>query len=315
MRCPSSRLRVRPAMREAPDPLAIGPTERALAMRHLPGAGALDPAALAALGSVARARQLAPREPLQVAGRAVGLARVLVSGALASSDGRSGGEATDVLAFLSGAPAEASWFGGPRGAVVLEISREDLEDVIDEVPAVLVALAAHVGSRALALGERSERAALSALPRALPSRPLDLVERLIALKRCAALSGVEIDALFALAEACRELKIAPAASAWVAGSRAAALLVIVAGELEVRGPHGAARLGAGDMAGEAEVLARARWRSTALASSPTLALVLPRDRLLDLWEDHPAIGLALVRNVAGAILAAHRAGFAPKALS
>lgn len=301
-------------MRDGADPLAIGPTERALAMRRLPGAGALGPAALAALGSVARPRQLAPREPLEPAGRAVGVARVLVSGALVSSEGRSRSEATDVLALLSGAPAPASWFGGPCGAVVLEISREDLEDVIDEVPAVLVALAAHLGARALALGERSERAALSALPRALPPRPLDLVERLIALKRCAALSGVEIDALFAFAEACMELKIAPAASAWVAGSRAAALLVVVAGELEVRGPKGTARLGAGDMAGEAEVLARARWGSTALACSPTLALVLPRDRLLDLWEDHPAIGLALLRNVAAAILAANRSGDAPEPL-
>ncbi len=298
-------------MHESRELLVLGPTERAFAMRRLPGAGALGTPALAALGSVARARQLAPREPLEPAGRAVGAARVLLSGSLVGSDGQRRGEATDVLALLSGAPAEAPLFGGPGGAVVLEISREDLEDVIDEVPSVLVALAAHVGARALALGERSERAALSALPRALPPRPLDLVERLVALKRCAALSGVEIDALFALAEACAELKIARAASAWVAGSRAAALLVIVAGELEVRGPRAATRLGPGDMAGEAEVLARARWASTAFARSPTLALVLPRDRLLDLWEDHPGIGLALVRNVAAAILASRPTAPAP----
>jgi hypothetical protein len=189
---------------------------------------------------------------------------------------------------------------------VLEVAMEDLEDVVEEVPAVSFELARHVGRRAHALRERSERPAAAALPLVLPPRPLDLVERLIVLRRCDALAGVHIDALADLASIATELKIAPGERAWSAGDAPAALVVLAAGELTVEERGVPVRLGPGDMAGEVEVLAGQGWTSSAVARAPTLLVVLAADPLLDLWEDHPGVGLALLRNVAASVLGAQR---------
>lgn len=291
--------------RPAPE---LGSSDRAVAMRRFPGAGVLASEQLAVLASVARSRVLRRGELLGEPDRPVAAIHVVVSGSLVASGGVTAPEVVGTLELLAHAVSGPAYFAGPSGAVLLEVALEDLEDVIEEVPAVLVQLAAHVGSQALALGERTERPVAGAPPLVIPDRPLDLVERLLVLRRCAALSGLGIDPLADLADIATEVKVAPNERAWTSREQDAALVVIAAGELEVRGPRASARLGPGDMAGEAEVMARARWVTDAVARAPTLALFFSRDPLLDVWEDDPSIGLALLRNVAASILASRQGG-------
>lgn len=303
----------------APD---VGSVERLVAMRSFPGAVELHANELSVLASVARPRRLGRGEVLAREGHVVPAIFVVIEGEVVVR--RSGqtieragpGTAVGVLYALSRDPRGLDCHAG-EGALVLQIAIDDLEDVFEELPIVLVRMVGHVARRALALGLlRASGGSASPPPRtplasapSLPTRPLDLVERILFLRRCGAFQGASIDAVAALANIAGEVRVAAGDPLWRRGDAAGSLFVVVAGELEVTLAGGAGiTLRAGDLAGENELLAGEPHPSDALARGSVVALAIERDALLDSWEDHTDLGVELLREASTALLALPGAG-------
>jgi CRP-like cAMP-binding protein len=288
----------------------IGTVERLVAMRSFPGAAELRASELSVLASVARPRRLASGEVLAREGRPLpGISVVLEGEVVVSSLGETieTARAGRVIGLIRALARD------PRGlecracseALVLQIAIEDLEDVFEEAPVVLARVIAHVARYALELSvlHESRHPAPRIRAGSLPARPLDLVERILMLRRCPAFAGASIDAIAALAEVAREARAPAGGALWRLGTEPAALFVIVAGELDVLVASGAsATLRDGDLAGAPEVLAGAAHPSDAVAREPVIALAFARDALLDLREDHTDLGLELLRDASAALV-------------
>jgi CRP-like cAMP-binding protein len=280
----------------------LGSVERLVALRGFPGAADLATSALAVLASVARPARLAAGGVIAPIARPLTRIAIVVEGELALRCG-------DVTVDHAGpgrAVGAAHAFArderdltivAVRDALLLLLSMEDLEDVFEEVPALLVRAVRVSAQRAL---ERPppDGAGAAITASSLPLRPLDLVERIVALRRCPAIGAAAIDSVAALANAAREVRFPSGEVPWRAHDPARTFLVIAAGAIAVSGGDGASRtLRAGDLVGHVETLAGAARGSDAVATEKVVALEIDRDALHDVWEDHVDLGLEILRDV------------------
>lgn len=290
----------------------IGVVELMVAMRRLPGAAGLHASELSVLASVARPRQMRQGEALAREGTALHAIFLVLEGEVTV---RSRGEvvararAGDTIGALSALARDPDGLDceAVGDALVLSISLEDLEDVFEEVPNVLVQLTSHVARRVLALRLLRDGGPkrLQVGPALLPERPLDLVERILHLRGCPVFANVPIDAVAALADVARESRVAAGEPLWRRGAAASALLLVVSGELDVVLDTGTrTTLRPGDLAGEAEVLAGAPRPTEAVARTPLVVFSIEREALLDTWEDHLDLGVELLRDACARLVAA-----------
>lgn len=290
----------------------IGWVERSMAVRSFPGWGGLPARELAALSAAAKPRLVASGQRIVEERDLVSSVFLVVDGELVVRRGekilsRMGPRdwVGAVLAFAqdpTGVECVAA-----RDSLVLELDVDDLEDIFEDRIAVLARALGALCREAIELRRAIPETA--GFPRAavseelLPMRPLDVVERLFYLRQSNALRRGRIDAMTAIAETARELRAPVGEHLWHAGDASGSMIAVIGGEITAATAEGQRfTFGAGDLIGGLDTFAgRARWYDASV-TAPLTALVLDRDDTLDVWEDHPDLGVAMLRAVCTSLL-------------
>jgi CRP-like cAMP-binding protein len=136
-----------------------------------------------------------------------------------------------------------------------------------------------------------------------PSRPLDLVERTLCLRRSFGLGHSHIDELAELARGANELRRPAGTQLWAAGDPAGTMLLVVCGSVRGLTPEGQEfQLGAGDIVGGLGMVAEVpRWFE-AKVQEDMVALSLQHEVLIDLLEDQPDLGFDFLQLIASTLL-------------
>lgn len=141
------------------------------------------------------------------------------------------------------------------------------------------------------------------VPVSVPSRRLDLVERLQLLRRMAPFTGSSINSLADLSRSLAEARYERGARLWSEGEPSGAVLLVVDGVIECASAGSGVHFHAvpGQALGSHESIASLpRWFD-AVALTPLLALQGQSDELLDVFEDNFRMGVdflsAVVRDL------------------
>ncbi|MCZ7683598.1 MAG: cyclic nucleotide-binding domain-containing protein [Sandaracinaceae bacterium] len=290
----------------------IGWIERLIALRSFPGWADLPASELAAISAAARPRLCAAGERLVDARSVVSSVLLVVDGELVvTREGRALGRIGPrdwlgaVLAFAPdalGIECDAA-----VASLVLELDVDDLEDIFEDRVGVLARAVAVLSREAIALRrafpEDGGFVETDPSREDVPARPLDVVERVFYLRQSRALPRARIDATTALAEAARELRVEAGEPLFRIGDPSGAMIAVIGGRVDARSADGQRfTFGAGDMIGGLDTFAGVpRWYEAEAATALT-ALVLDRDEILDVWEDHPDLGIAMLRAVSTSLL-------------
>lgn len=155
----------------------------------------------------------------------------------------------------------------------------------------------------LGAGVRSARAPAQ-VPLAVPSRHLDLVERLMLLRRMAPFAGSSINALADLSRSLLEVRYPRGAQLWREGDPSATVLLVVDGVVDCSSAVSDVRFQAvpGQPLGSFESLAGVpRWFD-AVALTPVLALQGRGEELVDVFEDNFRMGVDFLAAIATGLL-------------
>ncbi|MEE8409633.1 MAG: cyclic nucleotide-binding domain-containing protein [Myxococcota bacterium] len=147
-----------------------------------------------------------------------------------------------------------------------------------------------------------------------PAHRLDLVERVLHLRKVMVVAGSRIEALIGLARESIELRLNEDTLIWQEGDSMGSMLMLIGGEIECSTKAGHRFLfAAGDTVGGLDTLAQMpRW-FTARTVSPVVALRIETDSFFDAVEDNPDIGRRLIEDIAQGVddLYEKLAGHAP----
>ena len=277
-----------------------------------------------------------PQRDLEVLA-SIGVARVLPSGSRLSEEGA---PLRELVMVVEGELAltrrgRAAGRVGPRGIVapvhvlardpvgyacvatthtrVLCFAAEDLEDVFDDHAAVLIAMVRGLARHALT--QRRDAGAFAGTDVAhelgtAPARALHFVERIQRLLACSELGAPSIDGIAVLASLAREVRHRAGERLWSVGDPSGSLVALVSGQLACTAADGQRTVqGPGAIAGFVDLLAGEERFYDATAVGDVVSLVIDRDTLFDVWEDHPELGIEVLRTLARASVALddHRA--------
>jgi CRP-like cAMP-binding protein len=286
----------------------MGWAERLAALRALPGWLELAAADLGMLASIATPRVAEDGQRLVEPGRPLHSVLVVADGELVV---RRPGREPRRVRTREVAGAIAAFAHDPQGiecvsagsSSVLELPLEDLEDLMEERLSVLMRWLREV-SRACLAHEKSGAPDLSEPPRAsAPLAPFGLVERISLLRGTRAFGTAHIDGLASLARAAREVRLEPGEVLYRAGDAAEDIAVVAAGTISALRPDGRRSvLSPYDVAGVLETFGEERRSFDAVADTPATVLLLDRDEMLDVWEDHPDAGIELLRSLCAQLL-------------
>lgn len=290
----------------------VGRVERLVAMRAFPGWSELTASELAALAGAATPRWIPAGVRLFEEGAPVTTLYVVIRGELAVYRG---GVELGRYGPHTGVGGLAAFARDPRGyecraladTLALELDLEDLEEIFEDRFGVLVQVLAELARESIRVRRRlAPHAGFPARASGgeqCPARPLDLVERIFFLRRNFAFAPGRIDSVAALAKCATEVRVEKGAPLWRFGDPADALLAVVCGTVGARAPDGLSfAFGAGDLVGGLDALGEVpRWFD-ASAGDGLVALRVERDVALDVWEDHPDLGLDVLESVASGLL-------------
>jgi CRP-like cAMP-binding protein len=197
-----------------------------------------------------------------------------------------------------GAPAIAA-----RETTTLALAAADTREILEDNFGVLHAVIRGLVGRLVALD-------LGATPTVeIPSSSrLSLVERLMVLRQLAPFAGGRLHALAAVAQGCEEVVWPGGHALACAGHPADGFTIILDGSPKSTRPDHATTHGlrAGDTTGLLETIGQLRHPLAIETTGPTRLLRCSSANLIDVLEDHPDLGLAIVRNAATALLDAPR---------
>jgi CRP-like cAMP-binding protein len=138
-----------------------------------------------------------------------------------------------------------------------------------------------------------------------PDRPLDLVERLIMIRRPGSpFASASLDAMTRIARATEEVHLDPGTRIWRTGDRSEYVFIIVSGVVACTTQWGASRfeVGPGYPLGNLErFTGDPRWY-TAVTKTPVVALQGDTESLLDILEDHFDLAIGLVSSMAKRVI-------------
>jgi CRP-like cAMP-binding protein len=208
-------------------------------------------------------------------------------------------------ALAPGAGAVGCW--ATRDSLALAWRAEDMLEVFEDHFDLLLGVLRAFAGEGIQLRRQLPHAGFSNVIRPsvqCPARPLDLVERLLYLRRTFGLEHSHIDELAELARAAVETRYAAGQQLWEAGKQNDAMLIMVCGVISATTPEGLEfQLGPGDIVGGlGAVRGEPSWFS-AQALEPTVTLAVSSEVLTDLLEDQPDIGLDFLHLMASALLA------------
>ncbi|HEY8926538.1 MAG TPA: hypothetical protein VIU64_19280 [Polyangia bacterium] len=295
-------------MLELSPPRGLG--ERLLALRRLPLLSVLPPAELTQLARLSRDRDFPGGAELAVENRPVRTVQIFVSGSVDLWRGARlvrSGQSFEVLDL----PAVAARLPHPftvRAAQpvhTLEIDAGLVADVLEDdfrLFLEVLRVAARAATSGVALGGRRARAFDGGDGRRgwPATRPLDAAARLMALREADLFRRAPVDGLAALARRLQVASLAPGDE--VVLSDSGELTVIVEGQVtwpagaEARGREAA---GPGAVLGLRDALAGEPPLAGARAASSVLLLRAPLADLLDVLDDHHAMGRRLIAELMG----------------
>jgi len=281
--------------------------ERLLYLRTLPLLGSMPSSELAILAEYARERFFRKGETLLHEGVPAHAIYLIVEGRVQVA--RRGKafrlfgprDAVGVFALLArtddGVQATAV-----ADTLVLEIHRDALLDAFEDH----FSMTHHVlrETSRLLLDERGQIPGEIRLPETwddsitCPARPLDLVERIVLLRRSLPFASSSIVALAAIARRSKLMRLEPKVVLWEEGDSAGTALMTICGSLEGSSKSGEQhyRFGPGSTLGALDGLAGLPRAYRAVTETEVVALQLRTEDLLDVLEDHvdAAMGLLAV---------------------
>jgi CRP-like cAMP-binding protein len=180
---------------------------------------------------------------------------------------------------------------------LLQLAPADFANLLEDNFGLLSNVRRSLARDLLAAGPRAS--VRTRLPYVVRTESLGLVDRLVLLRHQITFATGRIQALAALAQATREIRIAPNQPVTRAGAPATASFVIIDGA--VRTSDGRV-LGPNDALGVVESLAEVAYAVTAEAITPVRVLETPSISLFDVIEDHTDLALALISRLASELL-------------
>lgn len=281
-------------------------TSRVLALTQLAPFQILPADDLSLVARAGRERMIPRRTVLVKAGERPDALHVPLRGALELAiPGRQGSNnwnppGLSALALLAQAPLAADLVA-PAGTVLLSVAEDALAAVLEGHGQLCRHLV-----RALAVQLRTRRPMSGPsfrVPREpLPPRP-DLVWRMLVFRKLLGPGGSGMTAVVRLARVARELRLATGMRV-TSSARDPRVLTITHGALRLHPEHGRPRLArAGEMVGLAEAVAGVPLSLQAMATGPTLVLVISQPELAQAIEDEDPLCLDLIRGFAAELLA------------
>lgn len=131
---------------------------------------------------------------------------------------------------------------------------------------------------------------------------LDLVDRLVFLRRIFAFPHVSVDAVASVARQMKTTTYAPGRRIWKKGDPAVDLLIVIAGDVELVIDAERRTLEGGGPLGGLETFAQAaRWYDL-VAKTETRVLSTSYDSVVDMFEEHVDMGTDLLRSISATVL-------------
>lgn len=299
-------------------------TQRMLHIRQIPVGATLPPQVVRVIAAHLRERTFAPGQRLMRKGEPIdGLHMLLHGGVKLSSDGEALGDldAPQTLGFLG----ILARLDGPYDAiakgdvVVYELETDTLIELLEDHFELFSATLRYLAERTSAdLSELPQEAlgmpSIEMGP--VPDRAMDVIERVMFLRKSSGLAQASINALAVMSRQMEEQRVKAGTRFWDVGDPAEHALFIVKGTVLCETADGRTfRYGPGVGAGGMEALAELpRWYSIT-AETDLVGLVGRNDHLLDLFENNHRMGLDFVAMLAKAQigLLARRAAMGHKA--
>lgn len=291
----------------------LGRVERMLALRAFPGWHDLRSDELATLAAIAHPR-FAPRGTALVGlGEEVEHIFLIVSGEV---EARRGGRLLDTYGPGDSVSGLAAFGGAGDGyaaittedTTMLVLRTAELEEVFEDRFRVLSHVLRELARQTIRLRQRilptAGFPAEAKTGDACPARSLDLVQRMVYLRKNLGMEGSSIDSVAVLAKTAEEVRLGPGEALWRRGDPPTSMVAILCGRVRCESPEGHVfELGAGDLAGSLDATAGLpRWYDC-LVVDGIVALRLSHDITFDVWEDHPELPLRLLRAFSRSVLA------------
>lgn len=290
----------------------IGRIERIHALRAMFGTSGPSTQALAALAQHIAAVRIPRGTQLAREGSLLGIVYLIIEGKLvASRKGQSWGElaAPGSIGFL---PALA---GGVEGldcvavedTIALALRSEDMIEVLeDHFDLLLGAMRGFARSAIELRGQLPPHAGFSnevTTVAECPAGPLDLVERILYLRRSFTLRRSFVAEIAELARAAKEARFNAGTKLWSVGDQADHAVIILCGVIECTSADGSVfRFGPGDIAGNLDTMAGVpRWFD-AVTAEYVVALVLQSEVMVDVLEDHTELAFDFMRMFSAGLI-------------
>jgi CRP-like cAMP-binding protein len=267
---------------------------RLLALRQFPLFAAVDLDELAMVAENVTEVTFAAHDLIVNAAARVPAIHLIIDGRI--DDRRSYGprQIFGALEVFAGRPASATAVAGVV-TQTLQIAASDFSDILEDNFGLMRLVLRTLAERMIDSDAR-RRASQVIVP---ATRPLGIVERLIVLRQQTPFAAARLQSLAILAHIARE-------AMWPAGEPLELdgdALILHDGELrETNGAHESKRFGPGDAVGLVESLAGRQRERTLDALTPISALRIPHSAILDVVEDHPDLGFAMIETFAAALL-------------
>ncbi|HZO09733.1 MAG TPA: cyclic nucleotide-binding domain-containing protein [Myxococcota bacterium] len=274
----------------------VPPLERLLHLKRIPLLSGLPTPEIAALADVVQERFFAKGEVVfredapatasifVVEGRLANLRHGVQVGTVGPGQGMGG------LSVLARAEYGLNVVAD-EDTLVLELDADAIADVLEDRLAVLQHLLREVSRQALVLLQRHKLDPSTVFPMPPGDMPgsaqLDLVDRLLLLRRMPVFNRTSITALAELARTMAQVRFEAGTPLWHVGEPAAHLVMICDGSVRATVPGGVDfTAGPGFPLGALEALGqRPRWYDV-VATTPVVGLYGQTDVLVDLFEDN-----------------------------
>ena len=284
-------------------------TERMLYLRQIPVAAMLPAPVIRLLAGALRPRTLRAGRTIARQGAPVDSLLLLTEGGIRlERAGAAFGElrAPQTLGFLSIlARGEAPWDAVTQvESRAYELETDTLLDLFADHFDLVEATARYLAER-LWFEFQERPAPLLGIPPVdlgeIPDRTVDVVERVLYLRKTSGLATARVNALAVMARQMEEVRVPAGTEIWKAGDRGEHVLTLLAGTVRCTTPDGRTfTYGPGTGMGGIDALAdRPRW-FTAVAESPVVGLSGHSENLLDLFEQHHRMAMDFVAMLARA---------------
>lgn len=288
----------------------VSPLERAVFLRGLEQLRGADPQQVAVIAHSAEERFYRRGQTVAHPDRMPHSVQIIVNGTVvAEGDEHRGarlgpGDTLGGLTVLS--RSEQGFLAvAETDVTTLEVEAEDIFEFYEDRFDVFAIALRNICRELLRLRSRiADGTVLS--PRAgtvLPQRDLDLVERLVLMRRSGIFQRTSMDAIVRLARSLRELRFDAGTTLWRAGDASGYMFIVMEGRVSCRLPDGRTFFaGVGYPLGNLENHAREpRWYD-AVVDEPIRVFRAESDTFYDVLEDHFEVALDFMASVAANLL-------------